>query len=420
MTDMQDPNIENTVPTRSNREQDETVPTIIQKDSSSEASAPGLEATQPTPVAPQPGTGATQPVQAPPKKAKPSRTRRWPWVLLGIFLVFAGGAAGSWLGYQEAVRIRQQKYEELKVSKASEHFMTGLVAQQNKQYELARIQFMQTIQLDPNFPGAQDKLREVMVAMAVVETPTPQPTKAQPTLTPTVDTRPQEEIFTQARQLYANKDWDNLFATIDSLRRVDPKFRAVEVDGILYVAYRFRGIDKIIHQADLEGGLYDLALAEQFAPLDVDSIGYQTWARMYLNGASFWQIDWIKVMQYFEQIYPSFPNMRDSSGLTAIERYRIAARSQGDKLYDSGDYCGAYEYYQKSLQAVPDQTLEQKAAEVYLLCYPPTNTPVPTTAVTPTVGVPTVAATVATTEAPPPADTAVVDPTASTVEAPAP
>ena len=49
------------------------------------------------------------------------------------------------------------------------------------------------------------------------ETPTPVPTKVIPTLTPTLDTRPQEDIYNQARQLYANKDWNNLFATIDEL-----------------------------------------------------------------------------------------------------------------------------------------------------------------------------------------------------------
>ncbi|MBE0696553.1 MAG: hypothetical protein IH586_06485 [Anaerolineaceae bacterium] len=325
--------------------------------------------------------------------------------------MIAFAVAGVWLGYGSAAQIRAQKLEESRVSTASEHFMAGLVAQQNKQYEIARIQFEHVIQLDPSFPGAQDKLREVMIEMAMDKTPTPAATVVTPTLTPTLDIRPQEEIYNQARQLYAAKDWNNLFAAIDSLRRVDTKYKAVEIDGMLYVAYRFRGIDKIIHTANLEGGLYDLALAERFAPLDVDSLGYQNWARMYLNGASFWQIDWLKVMQYFEQIYPYFPNMRDASGITAIERYRIAAKSQGDKLNASGDYCAAYDYYQKSLQAVPDQAVENKAAEVYLLCHPPTKIPTiaPTTA--PTVDQPTTAPTQPQPTAPQPTQEPTAEPT---------
>jgi tetratricopeptide (TPR) repeat protein len=121
------------------------------------------------------------------------------------------------------------------------------------------------------------------------------------------------------------------------------------------------------------------------APLDVDSLGYRNWSRMYLNGASFWEVDWEKVMQYFEQIYPYFPNMRDSSGITAIERYRKAALGQGDLLYAAEKYCEALEFYNKSLQAVPDAAVEQKAAESYQLCYPPTSTPeISTQAPTPT------------------------------------
>jgi tetratricopeptide (TPR) repeat protein len=242
-----------------------------------------------------------------------------------------------------------------------------------------------------------------MIQMAMDRTPTPAPTVVVPTLTPTLDMRPQEEIFASARQLYANQDWDNVIATIDSLRRVDVSYKAVEIDGMLYFAYRFRGIDKILHQANLEGGLYDLALSERFGPLDVDSIGYQNWARMYINGASFWQIDWIKVMQYFEQIYPYFPNMTDSSGITALERYRQAAKGQGDKLSASGDYCGAYEYYQKSLQAGPENTVAQKATEAFNKCNPATTTPSATFTPTPTTPVQATAAptTVVTTEVPP-------------------
>jgi tetratricopeptide (TPR) repeat protein len=379
---MQDPNIENTQPSRPDRNVADTVPTTVHR----EAGQP-LAELDPTQALPVP----------------PRRPRRWPWVLLGILLVLAFTAGGAWLGYRAAIQLRTAQAAEARVSVATEHFMAGLVAQQNKQYEIAREQFEFVIKTDPTFPGAQDKLREVMIEMAVDKTPTPIPTVATPTLTPTLDTRPQEDIFNQLRQQYAAKDWDGFFATVDALRRIDPSFHAVEVDGMLYFAYRFRGIEKIIYHANLEGGLYDLALSERFGPLDVDSLGYRNWARMYLNGASFWQIDWLKVIAYFEEIYPYFPNMRDSSGMTAIERYRIAARSYGDKLYESGDYCGAYDYYAMSLQAVPDGALELRSTEVWLQCHPPTSTPTVTPTLAPTVQN-TIAPTAEPTQAVPPTE----------------
>jgi hypothetical protein len=399
---MQDPNIENTEPIRPDHSNEETVPITVHH--TGEPVSPNIEQTQPGPTAARPNQSVngdavpnleqTQPILA--AEPPPGRPRRWPWVILGIFLILALGAIGTMLGYREAERIRVQNKLDQVAAVATEHFMAGLVAQQNKQYELARTQYEYVIKLDSSFPGVQDKLREVMIASAIKNTPTPVPTKVVPTLTPTLDTRPQQDIYTQVRQEYANQNWEAFFATVDSLRRIDPTYQAVQVDGMMYFAFRFRGIDKIIHQANLEGGLYDLALAERFAPLDVDALGYRNWARMYLNGASFWEIDWEKVIVYFEEIYPYFPNMRDSSGLTAIERYRIAARGQGDKLYASGDYCGALDYYQKSLQAVADGALEQTATAVYSQCYPPTDIPTITPTPSPTIEVP-----VATTEAPP-------------------
>jgi hypothetical protein len=308
------------------------------------------------------------------------KRRRWPWVLLGILFMILFAAGGGWLGYQSAIQLRKNRMNEQRVTIATEHFMLGIQAQASKQLEVARQQFEYVIRLDPNFPGATDKLREVMIAMAVVNSPTPAPTVALPTLTPTPDTRPQEEIYNQARAQYAAKDWAGLFATIDSLRRIDPKYHAVDIDDMLYVALRYRGIDKILLQANLEGGLYDLALAEQFGPLDVDALGYRQWARLYLNGATFWEVDWLKVVNAFEQIYPYIPNLRDSSGYTAIERYRIAAEKYGNQLSEKGDACGAADYYGKSLNAVQNSALEPTATAAYLVCHPPTSTPEPTLA----------------------------------------
>ena len=332
----------------------------------------------------------TQPVQVPP--AKPSRARRWPWFLLGFFLILLFGGIGSYLGYRSAIELRKSSYAEQLVSLATEHFMLGLEAQKNGQYEIARQQFEFVILKDPSFPGAAAKLTEVMIAMASTTTPTTAPTSTLIPMTPTPDLRSQEQIFGAARQYFVASDWDNLMVAIDSLRTVDPGYRSIEVDGMLYVAFRFRGIRKIYQEANLEGGIYDLALSERFAPLDSDADGARTWARHYLNGVSFWGADWARVVNSFEQIYPYFPNLRDSTGMTATERYRYASIEQAKVLEGRGDGCGALEYYNKALAVAPDAGIEQKATEVYLVCYPPTATPAPTetpTATVPVIIVPT-------------------------------
>ncbi len=410
---MQDLNNENTVPTQPDHGIGETAPVRVQP----ERQAP-VDNQATVPVQP------LDPAFPVPPKRKVARAKRWPWIIVGILLVILFAGAGGWAGFQSAIQLRNNKAASEKIKVATEHFMIGLQLQNNKQFEFAQKQFEYVIGLDPNFPGAQDKLREVLISQAVKASATPVPTVAQPTLTPTLDLRPQEEILNTARQQYANQQWDDLFATIDSLRRIDRTYHAVEIDDMIYMALRFRGVDKILHQANLEGGLYDLALAEQYGPLDVDAKGYRNWARLYLNGASFWEVDWLKVMQAFEQIYPYFPNMTDSSHITAIERYRIAARSYADKLMADGDACGAYDYYEKSLNAVADNQLAATATAVYLVCHPPEPTSTPTPQVTATApAAPTSEATTPVvvpteTSAPPPPEkkTATPEPPAPTAE----
>jgi hypothetical protein len=63
--------------------------------------------------------------------------------------------------------------------------------------------------------------------------------------------------------------------------------------------------------------MYDMSLAEQFGPLDKEADTYRTWARLYITGASFWEIDWEQVINYFSQVYAAVPMLRDGSGVTA-------------------------------------------------------------------------------------------------------
>ncbi len=374
---MQEPNNENTIPTTPQRGGEETMPTPIRAQNVTASPAP--EETQPVTASTPVQTGGQPPVYDAPPAAATRRPRRWPWVLLGIFLVLLFGGAGTYFGYLSGLNMRAENDRSTRTLKATEHFMLGMQAQENKQWEIAKAQYEHVIKLDPNFPGASDKLREVLIEQMTIATPTAIIPTATPTLQPTPDMRPLEDIFNTARALYAAQDWENFFASVDSLRTNDPTYRAVEVDGMIYFALRFRGIDKILYRANLEGGLYDLAVAERYGPLDVDALNYRLWARQYLNGTRFWEIDWLKVMEYFEDIYLSFPNLRDGSGLTAIERYRIAANGHAGRLVNQGQYCEALEYYEKSLQAVPDGNIQATATAVWELCATPTPSPEPAT-----------------------------------------
>ncbi len=316
----------------------------------------------------------TQSILTEQNEPPPSKPKRWPWILIGLVIILIGGLLGAALGYQRGVAIRKAREEGTVLLNATTQYQLGIQEFEAGRYEIARKRFEFVIQLKPDFPGASQKLAEVMLAQAMVEEPTmaPTPTTA---FTPTPDLRGEEELFRQAQEDMLNKQWDAVITTLDKLRKLNIGYRTVEADGMYYMALRFRGIDKILLQGSLEGGIYDLALSERFAPLDRDADGYRTWARMYLAGASFWGLDWPRVIEYFSQIVAALPNLRDGSNWTAIERYRVAFIRYGDQLVLVGSYCDAVEQYENGLSIGYDQKAEESKAYALKLCQNPADRP---------------------------------------------
>lgn len=318
------------------------------------------------------------------------KSRKSVWVILGLVIVLIGAALGYYFGSNAAMANRSDEKEKVVINIATTQYQLGVRELEEGKLENARKRFEYVIQLIPNFPGAQEKLTEVLFAQANVSTPTSIPL---PTLTPTVDTRGEEELFSQVQAFVQNQDWDNVIVTLDALRMLDIQYRAVDVDGFYYLALRNRGVRRILQEGNLEPGLYDLALAERFGPLDDEANNYRTWARFYISGASFWGVDWARVVASFAEIYPSLPNMIDSSGMTAQERYRVGLIKWGDQLALQEEWCAAYEKYELAFAFVVDETIAPTATAVYDKCHAPeeteatsnTATPTPTTTVEGTV-----------------------------------
>jgi len=133
--------------------------------------------------------------------------------------------------------------------------------------------------------------------------PEPTPTVAI-TIVPTKSTGSTTLLFNQAKAQMEGQDWEGLYTTLSAMREIDPAYKAVEVDGMWYLALRNRGIWQI-QNGHLEPGMYSFALAKQIAPLDADAESYQEWARMYLNAGSNWMVDWYSAVQGFATLYPA-------------------------------------------------------------------------------------------------------------------
>jgi len=317
-----------------------------------------LEQTQPTDLeSTQPKKDDTQPIK--PVK-KQSRWRAFFAGLLGFLLLVGLGAFG---GYSSGIGARQQAETSIRSQQLMEQYQYALVDMQFQHYDAAKQRLEYIISKDPAFPGAQEELTKLLVLSSI-----PTPTIA-PTVTPTPDISGVENAFLRAQQLIAAQDWQNALAALDIVRKLDATYKTAQVDGMYYFALRNYGNDLILKQGNLEGGIYYLTLAERFGPLDTTSTQLRESARIYIIGASFWELDWRKAIDYFSQ---TNPNLWDGT-MTAGERLNIAYQRRGDELFEAQEYCAAYEVY--NYATLPDERTAARLNKSYIECYPPTPTP---------------------------------------------
>jgi hypothetical protein len=317
-----------------------------------------------------PAGSDTQQIKLKPSKdLQVKKPKLWRVILTGILLVILFATAGGALGYKRGINDRLDKQNQQVISEAALQFQYGVQQMNAGNYSLARTHFEYVLKIYPDFPGLTDKYTEVMVQLAKANEPT-----ATPAATPTPDTRDVETLFAQAQQEVKGKQWASAITTLEALRNEDYKYRTMEVDGLYYIAMRYRAVEMITKEGNLEEGLYYFSVLEKYAPLDKEAVNYSTVARLYLTGASFWDLDWQQVVNYFGQLYAAMPSLYDGS-MTASQRYYAALIKYGDQLMDKGDECGAADQYSLALAMTPTDDLQSAYNKANRVCHPPTKEP---------------------------------------------
>jgi tetratricopeptide (TPR) repeat protein len=314
-----------------------------------------LEETRPIPTSEEP-------------QGERGRSTWWIWILVGFLGLLVLATLGGYGGYLTGIQDRLDVEATTVAGEAQEQYQLGIRDMEAGLYDVARQRFEYVIQLNPNYPGVTERLAEVLLALNVTATATAVPTA---TLTPTQDLRDAQDLYFQAEQLLGEENWTAALETLDTLRQREPTFQAVAVDGMYYVALRNRGVFKISGEGNLEGGMYDLSRAELFGPLDKDSEAWRIWARLYVAGASFWDVNWGQVVAIFSDLVAVAPNIRDSGNWTARERLRQGLIAYGDQWARQNDWCTAQQQYEAAFQLGPDPELEPRATEVAEECSKP-------------------------------------------------
>jgi len=336
-----------------------------------------IENTQPQKTA---APDDTQPIT--PIKKSPSR---WRSILIGILGLLLLVGIGGYGGYASGIADRQSAESEVTSKQLNEQYTLALDDITAGRFEMATQRLEYIIKKDPNFPGAQEKLTEVLV-LSTIPTNTPVPTA-----TSTPDFSGAESAYLRAQQLIQAQDWPNALGALDTIRKLDPTYKTAQVDGMYYYALRNHGYNLIVKDGNLEGGIYYLTLAERFGPLDNTANGLREGARAYITGASFWELDWKQAVDIFSQVGVGWPSLWDGT-LTASQRYYQASMRYGDELFVQEEYCGAYQQYTNAMTLGNlDQTSQANYNDAFTGCYPatptveiPTATEVPTATDVPT------------------------------------
>lgn len=343
--------------------------------------------------------------------------RRSSWFLLGFLMILMIVLIGVLLGIPRGINDRVKQAEAQAGPKIQAQMESARLDNEEGRYSVALsrldwiLEEMAPYLSDEEVAEVGELYAQTLLRMSSYGTPTPQPspTPTEPAHTPTPDLRGDEDLFNTARQQIADELWDEAIGTLVALRQKNIDFHTVQVDGMLYVALRNRGVQKILAEGSLEPGIYDLTLAERFAPLDSSAEGFRTWTRLYLTGASYWGVDWAQVVYYFEQVYPALPNLRDGTFMTTTERLRIGSIKYGSQLAAAGEFCEAQTYFDKAMSLGSDPAAQPTAQWVAEECWnvqnpptqePPSNTPTPTPTPGGSIETPTEAPTEAPTEEP--------------------
>ena len=311
---------------------------------------------------------------------KPWRGRAFLFNALGLIIILVLAILA---GYGSGISIRKSNESSTITQQLGEQFQYALVDIEFQRYENAKQRLDFILAHDPNFPGVQEKLTQVLVLM---NQPTPTVT---PSLSPTPDFTGAEQAFAQAQQQIAAQDWPGAIGTLDLVRKLDAKYKTGQVDGMYYFALRNYGYDLITKQGNLEGGIYHFTLAERFGTLDRDANGLREGARYYLIGASFWELDWEQALAYFTQV--AGYGLWDGT-MTVSERLHIAYMRYADQLVEEGQYCEAVTNYDYALATgALDAQAQEGYERAFRECFPPTPsiTPTPQITVTPSTPGPT-------------------------------
>lgn len=282
----------------------------------------------------------------------PERPQSKFWI--GLFLVLSLLACTilsllvpSGLGFIAGYgQLQEQNHEN-----AIQHFQRGLGYLAENYPELAYTEFEIAVRYDPAYDPARQKLQEMQGTMAASGTPGAQE-----------ENRVAQALYDEARDLIANKEWNDAINRLEQLRALNSNVRVQETGDLLFQAYAASGKEAVASgQIELARERFDSALT--LRSNDPEVLRQRDLAVLYLDGQQAVGYNWQLAIQKFAALYQQDPTYDD------VKTRLVDAYTQyGDVAMKQNAWCLAAREYDGALAITKDATVSDRRNQAMSSC----------------------------------------------------
>ncbi len=297
-----------------------------------------------TPAAP---TVASQPVPRP-SSTKARRISATTLLILAFAcsfmgLIIAAGLGGVYAGLQDRKTDEQ--------AQADKFYQEGLANRTAGKLQLAKADFEYVLQINSNYPGASEQLKQIADLLTVKPTPTS-----------VVQVNVTGQLYQDGVDAYHQKNWQKAIEVLTQVRVIDPAYQKDQITQMIYQAALTYG-QELLKADRLEEAIAYLDQAAYLKPLPADVETQVQYARMYITARDYWNVNWEKAIESFGELYKVGPSYRDT-----FARYVEAYIQYGDERTRAGDPCTAQKQYEEALKLRPAADLQTKADSAKQAC----------------------------------------------------
>jgi hypothetical protein len=306
---------------------------------------------------------------------------------LGIILILVALMISLYLvvGYfawQNGEALRTKQEEEMRLQQYSRQVNLAQEDIERGGYNLALRRLDWVLERDPANQEAAALHRQAEAAIKNAQTPEVPPT---PTVLPepTVvlnETTDLENELGRLRRLYDRERWNELLPAALAMQQQFPNFERIETDRFMYDSYLNLGL-QLLQGSQIEQGLRYLSQAEKLGDLPQEAMDYRLWAGLYLDGISYYNVNWAVSASVFRDLCISAPFYQN-----ACDKLYDSLVNYGDQYFFNQDFCPAVDLYREARQYGDTGQLSDKLNDAADGCASATPTPAVITGTLPITG----------------------------------